>query len=64
MYENPKNIPSEVKLGIAKKIDEQKNEIKKIYESPKDAITLERVQRWSVVQLVKLILGFPVIPGR
>ena len=32
MYENPKNIPSEVKLGIAKKIDENKNGLKKIYE--------------------------------
>jgi len=64
MYENPETIPNEIKLGIAKKIEDKKKGLQKFYESPKDLITLERVQRWSVVQLVKLFLGIPIVPGR
>ena len=59
-YKDPKSIPNEIKT----KIGEKKVELEKIYKSPYDVITLERFGKWSVVQVVKIFLGMPVIPGR
>ena len=64
LYYNPKSIPKEIKTQVATQIEEKKNEIRNIYNAPKDIFTLERVGRWSVVQVVKLFLGIPIIPGR
>jgi hypothetical protein len=64
LYNNPKSIPNEVKIQAIKKVDKAKNEIEKIYNSPKEAFTLERVGKWGVVQVVKVFLGIPVVPGR
>ena len=64
LYYNPKSIPKEIKTQVAVQIEEKKNEIRNIYNAPKDIFTLERVGRWSVVQVVKLFLGMPIIPGR
>ena len=62
LYYNPKAIPKEIKTQVAVQIEEKKNEIRNIYSAPKDIFTLERVGRWSVVQIVKLFLGMPIIP--
>jgi len=64
LYYNPKSIPKEIKTQVAVQIEEKKNEIRNIYSAPKDIFTLKRVGRWSVVQVVKLFLGMPIIPGR
>ena len=64
LYYNPKSIPKKIKTQVAVQIQEKKNEIRNIYNAPKDIFTLERVGRWSVVQVVKLFLGIPIIPGR
>ena len=64
LYSKPESIPGEIKTQVAKKIEEKKNVIKNIYNSPKEAITLERVQKWAAVQVVKVFLGIPIIPGR
>ncbi len=64
LYYNPKSIPKEIKTQVAVQIEEKKNEIRNIYSAPKDIFTLERVGRWSVIQVVKLFLGMPIIPGR
>jgi len=64
LYYNPKSIPKEIKTQVAVQIEEKKNEIRNIYSAPKDIFTLKRVGRWSVIQVVKLFLGMPVIPGR
>ena len=64
LYYNPKSIPNEVKTQVAVRIREKKIELKNIYSEPKDIFTLERIGRWSVVQVVKLFLGMPIIPGR
>tara|TARA_B100000686_G_C16369136_1_gene751657 strand:- start:183 stop:761 length:579 start_codon:yes stop_codon:yes gene_type:complete len=64
MYHNPETIPGEVKNKVAKQIKQKKFEIEKIYNSPQDVITLERLGRWSVVQVVKVFFGMPIIPGR
>ena len=64
LYAKPESIPGEIKTQVAKKIKEKKNVIKNIYNSPKDAITLERAQKWAAVQVVKIFLGIPIVPGR
>ena len=64
LYYNPKSIPKEIKTQVAVQIEEKKNEIRNIYSAPKDIFTPGRVGRWSVIQVVKLFLGMPVIPGR
>jgi hypothetical protein len=64
LYNNPKSIPGEIKIKVAKQIQEKKFELKNLYETPKDIVTLERLGKWSVVQIVKAFLGMPIIPGR
>jgi len=64
LYSKPESIPGEIKTQVAKKIEEKKNVIKNIYNSPKEVITLERAQKWAAVQVVKVFLGIPIVPGR
>ena len=64
LYSNPKTIPKEMKTQVAKKIKEKKVELKNIYNSPQDLFTLERMRKWGAVQVVKLFLGIPIVPGR
>ena len=63
-YSKPKSIPGEIKTQVAKKIEKNKNVVKNIYNSPKEVITLERAQKWAAVQVVKVFLGIPIVPGR
>ena len=64
LYSNPKSIPGEIKTEIAQQIEEKKVELKNIIQSPKDVITLKKVGKWSAVQIVKVFLGMPIVPGR
>ena len=64
LYSNPEKIPDEIKTHVAVKIQEKKTELRDIYSSPKNIFSIERVGRWSVIQVVKLFLGMPIIPGR
>ena len=64
LYSKPESIPDEIKTKVAKKIEEKKSVIKNIYASPKETITLERAQKWAAVQVVKVFLGIPIMPGR
>ena len=64
LYKNPDSIPDEVRTQMAKQIGEKKIQLKSIYNSPQDVFTLERVGKWTVVQVVKVFLGMPIVPGR
>jgi len=64
LYNDPKSIPNEVKTKVAKQIEKKKFELKNLYESPKEVVTLKRVGKWGVVQVVKVALGMPIIPGK
>ena len=64
LYSNPQSVPGEVKMQITKKIKEKKEGIKSIYNDPKGIITYERVQRWAGIQVVKVFLGIPIVPGK
>tara|TARA_Y100000590_G_scaffold146784_1_gene168621 strand:- start:28560 stop:29270 length:711 start_codon:yes stop_codon:yes gene_type:complete len=64
LYKNPETIPGEVKAEVAKKIEAKKIELKELYNSPKETITVDKFQKWGVIQLVKVFLGIPVVPGK
>ena len=64
LYAQPETIPEEIKIQVAKKIKKKKIELKKLYSSPKEIITLEKAQKWAAVQVVKVFLGMPIIPGK
>ena len=64
LYAQPETIPGEIKIQVTKKIKKKKTELKKLYSSPKEVITLEKAQKWAAVQVVKVFLGMPVIPGK
>ena len=64
LYSNPKSIPKEIKTEVAKKIKEKKIELKNLYSEPTANIFQNRTYRWAAVQVVKLFLGIPVVPGR
>ena len=64
LYSNPDTIPKEIKKQVTKEIKEKKTEIKSMYQAPKATFTFERIAKWSSVQVVKAILGMPIIPGR
>ena len=64
LYSSPETLPDAIKTQVAMKIEKKKIELKNIYKEPKEIFTLERVGRWTVVQVVKLFLGMPIIPGK
>ena len=64
LYRDPESIPDEIKTQVATQIKEKKLELKSLYNSPKDVFTLERVGKWGVIQVVKVFLGIPIVPGR
>ncbi len=64
LYKNPDSIPGEIKTQVAKKIETKKIELKNLYDSPSHIFTFERITRWSIVQVVKVFLGMPVVPGK
>ena len=64
LYSQPGELPGAIKTQVAMKIEKKKIQLKNIYNEPKDIFTLERVGRWSIIQVAKLFLGIPVIPGR
>ena len=63
-YYNPDTLPGEVKLHISKKIENAKNEMKALYNDPKKIIETEKLYKWGTIQVVKVMLGIPVVPGR
>ena len=64
LYNDPRTIPDEFKTQISKQIKEKEIGLRNIYNSPKEVFTLERVGKWSVIQVVKVFLGIPIVPGR
>ena len=64
MYKKPNEIPEQIKTQLAKKINNKKNTIKKLYSSPEKVVSLEKIRKWGGIQIVKVFLGIPVVPGR
>jgi len=64
LYSRPQSISGEIKTQVAKSIEEKRIKLKNLYSSPKDTITLQKAQKWTAVQIVKVFLGIPIVPGR
>ena len=64
LYNDPRTIPDEIKTQVSKQIKEKEIGLRNIYNSPKEVFTLERVGKWSVIQVVKVFLGMPIVPWR
>jgi len=64
LYKQPENIPGEIKISLAKKIKEKKIELKKLYQNPKKTLDIKKIQQWGAIQVVKAVLGVPIIPGK
>ena len=64
LYKEPEKIPEEMKTSLTKIVEENKTKIKKIYKEPKDSINMKRITKWGTIQIVKLFLGIPVVPGK
>ena len=64
LYNEPETIPTELKMGVTNKIKRKKENIKKIYQDPKEFLTKEKLQRWGTIQIVKAFLGIPIVPGK
>ncbi len=60
----PEKLPTEIKTKIDKKISSTKQDIEKLYSDPKSVLTPEKIQSWAALQVVKLFLGMPIVPGK
>lgn len=60
----PEKLPAEIKTKIDKKISSTKQDIEKLYSDPKSVLTPEKLQSWAALQVVKLFLGIPIVPGK
>ena len=63
-YSNPNDLPVIVKDQLAKKIESGKSNIKKIYYEPRGTIKDKKLQKWAAVQVIKAVLGIPIVPGK
>jgi len=64
IYSKPKNLTHNIKLRIVKKIKTKKNELKKFYSNPHEIIKSKKAQQWIGLQVVKVFLGIPIVPGK
>ena len=64
LYSKPELIPGAIKTQVANKIKKKKEELKSLYTSPKETVNSGKAKRWVVVQVVKIALGVPIIPGK
>ena len=67
LYSKPEEIPKELKLQVVKKIKAKRNELselKKLFSEPGNIMASKKVQQWAGLQIVKIFLGIPIVPGR
>ena len=64
LYSEPEKLPSEIRFQVSKKIKNTKSSIKNFYNDPIGSVDKDRIQQWAAVQVVKVFLGMPIIPGR
>ena len=64
LYNAPEKLPGEIKIHVAKKIEIKKIELKNLYSDPYKLIKSKKVQKWAGMQVVKIFLGIPIVPGK
>jgi len=63
-YSNPQDIPGEIKLTLSKKIEAKKSQLYNFYKNPEETISMNKPKRWLLLQVAKLFIGIPVVPGK
>ena len=64
IYSKPEKLPGEIKMSVAKKIEKTKLDLEKLYHEPTEVVNFQRIQKWGAVQVVKVFLGMPIVPGK
>jgi len=64
LYSAPEKLPGVVRLKVAKKIEMKKNELKEFSSDPYSIFKSKKARNWAGLQIVKVFLGIPIVPGR
>jgi len=64
LYSNPEKLPKELKVQVVKKIEKTKSDLKNLYNDPRGTIQHAKLQRWAALQVVKVLVGIPIVPGK
>ena len=64
IYKKPKNLPNKVSEKIKKIVNEQQSDLKNLYDNPNEIFKSKKVRKWAGIQVVKVFLGIPVVPGK
>ena len=64
LYSEPKKLPGEIRIQVAKKIEIKKSELKELSSDPYSIFRSKKAQKWAGLQIVKVFLGIPIVPGR
>jgi hypothetical protein len=64
LYSEPNKLPSVAKDEWIKQVENKKNEIKTLYSDPEGILKNRKTQKWAALQVIKAILGIPIVPGR
>ena len=51
-------------MSVAKKIEKTKLDLEKLYYEPTEVVNFQSIQTWGAVQVVKVFLGMPIVPGK
>ena len=64
LYSAPERLPGVVKLKVAKTIEIKKNALKEFSSDPYSIFKSKKARNWAGLQIVKVFLGIPIVPGR
>ena len=64
LYSTPEKLPGEIKLQVAKRIETKKNELQLLYSDPYSLFKSKKARNWAGLQVVKVFLGIPIVPGK
>jgi len=64
LYSEPEKLPGVVKLKVAKTIEIKKNALKEFSSDPYSVFKSKKARNWAGLQIVKIFLGIPIMPGR
>jgi len=63
LYSEPKKLPDQMRIQVANTIETKKNELEKLRSDPYGYLK-SKTRKWAGIQIVKVFLGIPIVPGR
>ena len=63
LYATPEKLPDEIRLQVSKKIETKRDQLKKLYSDP-SVLMSKKARNWAGLQIVKVFLGIPIVPGK